>query len=770
MAEFKNRIVGTGEEDPEQLLANPNNWRIHPDDQKKVLGGIFNEVGWVQNIIVNRTTGHIIDGHLRAKLAIEKNQKAVPVVYVDLSEEEELLILASLDPIAGLAGTDQEMLDNIIGMVEASDQDLQGFLDGMRSEEEDQSAIVESAKDRLRELFLIPPFTILDARQGYWQERKKDWLAIGLKSEIGRSDNLTYAISCQPTRALTRKTEIEAAEGKMSWREFAERYPEEITFSGTSIFDPVMCEIAYRWFCPKGGTIIDPFAGGSVRGAVAGMLGYTYTGVDLRPEQVRANNMQWAEIGATGGIEQQADTEDHMPELTRVERRGEYYFKRDDTFAVAGVRGGKVRSCWHLAQGAEGLVTAGSRSSPQVNIVARIAKRLGIPCRVHVPRGTLKPEVQQAAEAGAEIFQHKAGYNNVIIARAREDAVEQGYREIPFGMECEFAVRMTSQQTENLPKEAKRIVVPVGSGMSLAGILRGMADAGNETPVIGVKVGADPEKRLDEYAPKDWRNRVTLVDSGLDYHDEAKNTEFEGLKLDPIYEAKCIPFLEPGDCLWTVGIRRSAVGEATHAPTPTWITGNSLEIKDLAPGGYDMIFSCPPYADLEKYSDDPEDLSNMPYPQFLDMYRQIIADTCELLNPDSFAVFVVGEVRAPNGTYRNLVGETINAFTDAGLSYYNEAVLITQTGSVAMRAANMFLNSRKLAKTHQNALVFAKGNPPKITIEGISAATADAFGDERKLLEHYSKVLVFAKGDAKAAAQEMGPPDIDDPVLDAIGA
>src|SRR5688572_19200861 len=64
------------------------------------------------------------------------------------------------------------------------------------------------------------------------------------------------------------------------------------TITGTSIFDPVLCEVAYRWFCPPGGLVLDPFAGGSVRGIVASKLGRHYVGIDLRPEQVEANVAQ----------------------------------------------------------------------------------------------------------------------------------------------------------------------------------------------------------------------------------------------------------------------------------------------------------------------------------------------------------------------------------------------------------------------------------------------------------------------------------------------
>ena len=272
--------------------------------------------------------------------------------------------------------------------------------------------------------------------------------------------------------------------------------------SGTSIFDPVLCELAYTWFTAPGAHVLDPFAGGSVRGIVAAYLGRRYTGIDLRPEQIEANEAQARAI-LSGDRREEYTRDPNAP--TPVQRRGELWFKRDDLFEVGGVYGGKVRTCYALAQGAAGLVTAGSRQSPQANIVAQIARVMGIPCRVHTPTGELSPELLAARAAGAEVVQHKAGYNNVIIARAREDAAALGWANIPFGMECGEAVQATRAQAGNLPAEAQRLVIPVGSGMSLAGVLWGLRDAGLSIPVLGVVVGADPVKRLDTYAPPDWR-------------------------------------------------------------------------------------------------------------------------------------------------------------------------------------------------------------------------------------------------------------------------
>ncbi len=250
----------------------------------------------------------------------------------------------------------------------------------------------------------------------------------------------------------------------------------------------------------------------------------------------------------------------HYPR-TPVERHGCYWVKRDDLFEVAGVRGGKARTCWQLAQGAPGLVTAGSRSSPQVNIVAQIARHLGIPCRAHTPTGPLTPEVQAAQAAGAEIVQHRAGYNSVIRARAYADAKARGWREIPFGMECTAAVEATATQVGNLPAGPWRLVVPVGSGMSLAGILWGLRRAGSRLEVLGVVVGATPLRRLNEYAPPAWREMAELVPAGVPYERPVPG-RLGDLVLDPIYEAKCLPHLLPCDMLWVVGIRQTALKEA----------------------------------------------------------------------------------------------------------------------------------------------------------------------------------------------------------------
>lgn len=153
-------------------------------------------------------------------------------------------------------------------------------------------------------------------------------------------------------------------------------------------------------------------------------------------------------------------------------------------------------------------------------------------------------------------------------------------------------------------------------------------------------------------------------------------------------------------------------------PMPVWHVGDSREIVAHA-AAYgvegDFLFSCPPYADLEVYSDDPQDLSTLAYADFREAYFHIVAESAKLLRPDRFACFVVGEVRGKDGAYYGFVPDTIEAFRRAGLAFYNEGILVTSAGSLPIRAGKQFEATRKLGKTHQNVLVFVKGDAKRAT-------------------------------------------------------
>jgi len=166
--------------------------------------------------------------------------------------------------------------------------------------------------------------------------------------------------------------------------------------------------------------------------------------------------------------------------------------------------------------------------------------------------------------------------------------------------------------------------------------------------------------------------------------------------------------------------------------TAQWITADALTIDTLNIEPADFVVSCPPYADLEVYSDNPLDISTMEYKEFIAVYSEIIKKSCAVLREDRFAAFVVGEVRDKAGIYYDFVGDTIKAFKAAGLKYYNEMILVTSVGSLPIRAGRQFNAGRKIGKTHQNVLVFLKGDSKKavkacgpITVEIPDAVSED---------------------------------------------
>lgn len=539
------------------LTHDPRNARTHSADQIEQIVASIEEFGFAQPIAAD-SDGIVRAGNGRlsaATLIYERGgviktpngtlltKGTIPVIDCTGWTEAQCRAYALADnKIAANSGWDQAVIDAEMAALRDLDFDIKltGFdEDEVAASLARLSGHIEqkpnSAGSLSRE-FMIPPFSVLNAREGWWQERKAKWLGLGIMSEVGRGDNLISRslhdrlaivipgpyqaakdyIDARRAEGLSDDDIIAAAEKKygqpkmgngkrpaatfgqdlMKWEgalmpgkvpgglvygEMTMADGADRTITGTSIFDPVLCEIAYRWFSPRGGIVLDPFAGGSVRGIVAAALGRRYIGIDLRPEQIEANDAQW-----------------------------------DD-----------------------------------------IAPRL--------------PDIE----------------------------------------------------------------------------------------------GAD-------HPQPDWRVGDSNAVLPLD-RDEAET--------------------------------------------------------ELA----DFIFSCPPYGDLEVYSDLPDDISNMTGDDFDAVYAQIIAKAVDSLKPHRFACFVIGDYRDKHGVYRNLPGKTIAAFEAAGASLYNEAILITATGSLAIRAGKQFRTTRKLGKTHQNILIFVKGDPRRATDEigivDISAAIEPEAGE-----------------------------------------
>ena len=410
------------------IKRNPNNPRILKDDKfAKLTQSIkdFPQMLDIRPIVVNDDM-IVLGGNMRLKACKEAGLKEVPVIKVnDLTEEQQREFI--IKDNVGFGDWDWDLLANEWDADLLDDWGLDIDFAGDDDKYNDQERV------ELQESFIAPPFSILDTKQGYWNDRKKQWKDLGIKSEVGRDENLLGMSDLVNT-----------------------------INNGTSIFDPVLTEVCYKWFNVDKGSIYDCFAGGSVRGIVAEKLGFKYTGIDLRDEQIEANKINADEIGVE----------------------------------------------------------------------------------------------------------------------------------------------------------------------------------------------------------------------------------------------------------------------------PTWYCDDSLNVdKYLKDGSIDMIFSCPPYADLEVYSDDEKDLSTMEYDKFREVYTEIIKKACNKLKNDRFAVFVVGEVRNKKGIYYEFVNDTIQAFKAGGMNYYNEIILANPIGTAPLRARNVF-KKRKIVKVHQNVLVFYKGNQENIKNNFNDIEIADLNYDE----------------------------------------
>lgn len=145
--QWKSRLVRTGFVPASELESHPMNWRIHSTDQRAAMNSVFNQVGWVQFVIVSERTNRILDGHLRVDMARQRDPDfMVPVAWIDASEDEEAIILSTFDPLSMMAGTDYTQLDTLISSVHVQDQGMMELLESIR----------ESYQENLEDMTRLP--------------------------------------------------------------------------------------------------------------------------------------------------------------------------------------------------------------------------------------------------------------------------------------------------------------------------------------------------------------------------------------------------------------------------------------------------------------------------------------------------------------------------------------------------------------------------------------------------------------------------------------
>ena len=133
---WRSRIVGHDRVDPTSLVANPHNFRTHPIQQRDALGAAIAEVGFVRSVMVNKTTGNLVDGHERVWQALHTEQHEIDVEYVELTEEEERKVIASLDHIGSMAVVDDTLLNGLLSDMETDSVGFQRLIDEMGVEVE----------------------------------------------------------------------------------------------------------------------------------------------------------------------------------------------------------------------------------------------------------------------------------------------------------------------------------------------------------------------------------------------------------------------------------------------------------------------------------------------------------------------------------------------------------------------------------------------------------------------------------------------------------
>lgn len=307
----------------DSVLPDPDNTMLHESTDLVQIAASLRKYGQRKPIVVNKT-GNVIEAGNGTWTAAKQilNWEYIAVVFVE-DDPHTATGYAIADNVTGrIAQFAWEMLHEKLSQFDAP-TDVPGVTDDffaqvqehIETEPVDDLDFDEPPRGSLQDRFIIPPFSVFDTRQGYWQNRKRAWYSLGIT--VGEARENTEAMgsfSGTVPGYYDKKRETEKRIGrKLSNKEFEEQYLPEylnddsmITRTNTggllSQFDPVLAEILYRWFSPPGGHIINPTAGEAVYGIVAGYLGYTYEGVEIRIEQVEANRENAERIGVADTV------------------------------------------------------------------------------------------------------------------------------------------------------------------------------------------------------------------------------------------------------------------------------------------------------------------------------------------------------------------------------------------------------------------------------------------------------------------------------------
>lgn len=245
----------------------PYNPRKSNEKQEANLKKSLEKFGVVEPIVFNKRTGYIVGGHFRIRELKKLGYKEVECVIVDLNEDDEKELNIRLNANTGEWDWEDLVINWDVEQLDDWGLDIPNF--EIEEEDEDEKDKTAEAHSKLTDRFIVPPFSILNAREGKWQERKKYWKDLikdtGITRDTGNQTNTRYR----------------SVDGFSASRE-----GENVG----SVLDPVLSEIILKWFGLNNSNTFDCFSGDTVFGYVSSYLGNSFTGIELRQSQVDFNN------------------------------------------------------------------------------------------------------------------------------------------------------------------------------------------------------------------------------------------------------------------------------------------------------------------------------------------------------------------------------------------------------------------------------------------------------------------------------------------------
>lgn len=640
-------------------ILNPyaNNPRTHSNEQIEQLMASMREFGFTNPILADRDTKEVIAGHGRLLAARRLGLRQVPVIFLaHLNETKRRKLIIADNQLALNAGWDMELLATELSALNELGENLDvlgfedEFLDEVLNAQLEENETPEERTEKLIDRYGVPPFSILDVRQGYWQKRKKEWK--DLIREKGESREHTLF-----------KTDS---------------YMNEI---GTvSILDPVLCETLLNWFAlPKKTKCIDPFAGDTSFGFVSAFKGCEFVGIELRPEQVKLNQERSNKLN----LNAQYICDDAQNILKHIAPNSQ-----DFLFSCPPYYDLEVYS--DLEQDASNQETYDDFLKIITNAFSGAIK-------------TLKDN-RFAAIVVSNIRNNKTGlYRNFVndIIKLFQNNGMHFYNDIILVDVAGSAAMRANHNMQN------RKVVKTHQNVLIfyKGDLKKIPEIYNQPVFVDNYISSEKQEakenvNSEEFGKLDPVLYETLINwfglgQGTKCMDICANDTCPAL-VSHLKDCEYIGFTSDAAKVQQNKLTMSKFGIKSQ-----FICDNDIK-KYVTEQSQDFLF-----AELPSPKNDKE------YKELLTNLRSMLKDAVKTLKDTRFAAVILSNNRNNSGTCFSLTDDIVKIFNDNGMAFYNDIVFLENIIE-AQKAKNNDMKSRHVIPVHRNVLIFYKGRPSQI--------------------------------------------------------